>query len=830
MLDFSALARGGGAGAPVIEPRKIFTTLVRNPRFKFPSANQGEVLDKWFDVRARRDNTIKMNTGSGKMLVGLLALQSSLNEGIGPALYVVPDNYLLHQVLAEARDLGIVATDDANSTAYLSGQAILVVNIHKLVNGRSVFGVGERRKQIGAVVVDDAHACLASVDDQFSISLRNDHPVYAELLAIFEEDLKAQSELGIVELKGQDPQSIMLVPFWSWYDKRDRVLECLHRNRESEGLLFNWPLLKEVIPYCQCVFGGRELEIAPRCTPIERIASFDHAKRRIYMTATLADDGVLVTKFQADPIAVAEPVKPKGVGEIGDRMIVVPQEINDQITDDDVKGLAVDIARTKNVTVIVPSERRAEYWQDVASQTLRSENIAAGIDRLKSGIHVGITVLINRYDGVDLPDEACRLLIIDGLPEFLGLSDRIEASVLEGTEVELLRQIQRVEQGMGRGVRSSEDRCAVLLLGSRLAQKVNQPNAREMFTPATLTQLDLGREVTQQVKGKPVSELRPLLDLCIEGNREWWSVGRSRLAHAAEGKKSSVGPAVILQRAAFDSITNSQFKPAEAKLQEAVNGETDRAVRGYLMQQLAEIVHYTDAVTAQATLLSAVGYNRRVIKPLAGIAHVKIKAPTVQAGACRAFIEKRFVDPNGLILFANALADDLRWDKAATDKFEAAVRDLGHLVGFGSQRPDKEYRDGGPDNLWAVGGLHFLVIECKSGVDNDGRLISKDHCNQLLGSVSWFKTTYDPTCTYTPIIIEPVNKFIAEASPSNDMRVVDDEKLKLLRDRVRAFGRALAKDQNYQTDVAIAAQLDRHSFTAAKFVNEYTKGFTRQTA
>jgi superfamily II DNA or RNA helicase len=73
MLDFDALGKGG-SGAKVIEPQKIFTTLIRNSRFKFPSANQGEVLDRWFDKRSRRDNTIKMNTGSGKMLVGLLAV------------------------------------------------------------------------------------------------------------------------------------------------------------------------------------------------------------------------------------------------------------------------------------------------------------------------------------------------------------------------------------------------------------------------------------------------------------------------------------------------------------------------------------------------------------------------------------------------------------------------------------------------------------------------------------------------------------------------------------------------------------------------------------
>ncbi len=45
-----------------------------------------------------------MNTGSGKTTVGLLMLQSCLNEGVGPAVYVVPDNYLVNQVCDEAKN------------------------------------------------------------------------------------------------------------------------------------------------------------------------------------------------------------------------------------------------------------------------------------------------------------------------------------------------------------------------------------------------------------------------------------------------------------------------------------------------------------------------------------------------------------------------------------------------------------------------------------------------------------------------------------------------------------------------------------------------------
>jgi replicative superfamily II helicase len=54
-----------------------------------------------------------MNTGGGKTAVGLLVAQSSLAEGAGPAVYLVPDHYLADQVMTEAVRLGIAVTDNA---------------------------------------------------------------------------------------------------------------------------------------------------------------------------------------------------------------------------------------------------------------------------------------------------------------------------------------------------------------------------------------------------------------------------------------------------------------------------------------------------------------------------------------------------------------------------------------------------------------------------------------------------------------------------------------------------------------------------------------------
>src|SRR6266516_6917839 len=148
----------GPATGTLTEPRKIFAALSEKAaKYDYLRDVQGEVLESWHARRQERDLVIKMNTGSGKTVVGLLVLQSSLNEDAGPAVYVTPDPYLTSQVLAEAAALGIRVVGNPHDPAYLRGEAILVINIHKLFNGRSVFGVGRQgvKIPIGAVLIDD---------------------------------------------------------------------------------------------------------------------------------------------------------------------------------------------------------------------------------------------------------------------------------------------------------------------------------------------------------------------------------------------------------------------------------------------------------------------------------------------------------------------------------------------------------------------------------------------------------------------------------------------------------------------------------------------------
>lgn len=808
VLNFDKL--NAGTASKQIDPRKIFTTLKRDTRFRRPLDEQADVLDAWFTRRAARDLTLKMNTGGGKTVVGLLCLQSSLNEKIKPAVYITPDSFLVAQVLAEARSLGIAATDDEKDPDFIAGRAILVANVHKLFNGRSVFGVGERKIPIGCIVIDDAHACLGVVHDQFCIKSKVGSPVYDGLLELFEEDLKTQSPSGLLDVKAQDASVVMTVPYWAWQDHEDEVLTLLHAHRSSKELEWNWPLLSDSIPLCTCIFGGGRLEIAPRFVPIDRIPAFDSAKRRIYMTATLADDTILVNHFKADAKEVAQPIRPKGGGDIGDRMILAPQEINPDYSVEQIKELVSEIAEDLNVVVIVPSKPRAEFWNDVADQILDKDSIENGVEKLKDG-HVGLTVLINKYDGIDLPGEACELLVIDGLPEVYGLGERLEMLLLDGTKRQLVRQVQRIEQGMGRGVRSSDDHCVVLLLGGRLTQRLHEPDAEEMFSSATRAQIALGKEVAAQIRGKPIDELKPILDLCLTQDDEWVQAGRNAVVNAAPAAGGNLDDNQVMLRSAFDAVRIGRHDVATTQTQKAVNGTAEPKFKGYLMQQLAEYTNFTDPAGAQEIQLAALSHNARLLKPIAGATYTKLSAPVI--GQAKAAIEfmNQFLEGNDLVIWVNGLLDDLEWGEEGSKRFEAAMAALGSFLGFGSQRPEDQIGRG-PDNLWALGGLNYFVIECKSGAVSAPK-ISKGDTNQLNGSIVWFNEKYDKTCTMTPIVVHPKTVFEHAASPHKDIRIINRKGLKNLRDAVRAYAVSLSTTGGFIDARMVEKQLLHHKLS-----------------
>jgi hypothetical protein len=411
-FDFGSLQKRP-AYETVIAPREIFNALPgRSQNLAYLRDGQGSVLDDWFMRRAERDLVIKVNTGGGKTVVGLLILQSCLNERQGPALYVAPDSYLVDQVRNQAADLGLETVTDPRDSDYISGAHIAVVNIHKLMNGRSVFG-GPASTQpdhvpIGSVVVDDVHAAIATTGDQFSLTFSHGSEIHRALWDLFEDALMEQAEGACLALREGDRSAPpQIVPFWEWQKKAGDVVSLMQSHIDDEAVGWKWPLLRDRVNLCRAAFAPQGVEIALPCLPVAEVKGYGQAKRRVFLTATLADDSVLITDFDASSASIAVPIAPKSASDQGDRLILAPQEIDKTISENDVKAAVKALSSKHNVVVLVPSERRARYWRDVADLEVTVSAMPIAVERLRKE-RVGLVVFVNKYDGIDLPDNACR--------------------------------------------------------------------------------------------------------------------------------------------------------------------------------------------------------------------------------------------------------------------------------------------------------------------------------------------------------------------------------------------------------------------------------------
>ena len=94
MVDFKKKRLAASQKRPV-DPIEIYGRLDRASDKGPLRAAQERVLQEWHrSRRAATDVILKLHTGQGKTLLGLLMLQSKLNELDGRALYLCPNLFL----------------------------------------------------------------------------------------------------------------------------------------------------------------------------------------------------------------------------------------------------------------------------------------------------------------------------------------------------------------------------------------------------------------------------------------------------------------------------------------------------------------------------------------------------------------------------------------------------------------------------------------------------------------------------------------------------------------------------------------------------------------
>lgn len=821
-----------------IDPKTLFRMLPKpsGSPYQYPHDIQTDVWNKWFARREANDLIIKMNTGSGKTVIGLLILKSSLNEGFGPALYLVPNTQLKAQVEQTANGLGIRYAESLRDPEFLAGRSILITTVHKVFNGKSQFGirgVSAEHVELGSIIIDDAHSSIPIINQQFTMHVSSSAPQYNELQDLFIDSLKTQSMNGYTAIvDGDATQSISVpVPYWVWHKNHEKVYTILNQyvtvNSSSDsGAQFSWPLIRENLELCDVAFSVNEIEIRLPYPDLTMVPSFENAKRRIYMTATLSDDSVLVTHMGASIDCVSNPIIPDSAGDMGDRIILTPMQTSSCITYETVKKNVQQWSESMNIVVIVPSFQRASSWSQYTKEIHNKESIRSVVQRLNHG-HVGLVVLVARYDGIDLPGDACRILILDGLPEQYSPLDLAEATALSGTERITAQQVQRIEQGMGRGVRSSDDYCAVILLDARLVNRLYAGRGRSYLSPATRAQYELSEKFTNRERNQDISFFKEVIEAFLRRDSNWVNASKRALSDVSYEKQNKEFKIAQAEHVAFESVLAGCYDDAAKSLSSIYSCIADSRYRGWIKQRGASYIDLVDPVSAQRMQRSARADNSLLLKIPGDASSHKLQQVTEQSLAVVDYINQMNYTADEFSIYIDSLLLGLTptTEHGSSEKFEQAFKKLGGLLGFSSSRPDKESGNG-PDNFWVMGERLCWVVEAKSESNPDSQSVSREYLRQLSGSADWFESTLGGHgANYVPIIICPSRVPEWNAFPRKNARVMTFNRLAEFRKALRGFVTAITSGDNFINQRAVSTNLEQFNLMSNQLTQKWTQNF-----
>lgn len=796
MVDFKKRLKRHSAEKP-LDPLEIYDSLDRSSDKGPLRPVQNHVLTQWHDtLRSSRDLIVKLHTGQGKTLIGLLMQQSRLNEKCGPAVYLCPNHFLVDQTCAQAKQFGIQVTtaDEHLPTDFLDGSTILVTTVQKLFNGLTRFGLDAQSIPLGSVVLDDCHACIDSIKQACSIILPSSSKAYDEIVHLFENDLREQGAGTFADIRNGDFDALLAVPYWAWIEHGDSVTAILSKHKADTEIKFAWPLLRDMVTNCLCLVSGKSLEIVPYSPPLHKFGSFYESKYRVFMSATVTDDSFLVRGLGLDRTTIESPLIYPKEKWCGEKMLLMPSLLNTSLTREEiVKGLSAPNTKRKyGVVSLCPSFRLSELWKDNGADVVDGASMLERVEALKNGDCTKAVCIVNRYDGVDLPDDACRILVLDSKPQGTSLFDRYLESCRPESDVMAQRLARIIEQGLGRSVRGEKDYCAIVLAGADLVQAVRSSDVRKYYSAQTRTQIEIGLEIAEFAKEDiadgvdPASALNGLIRKVLERDEGWKDFYSERMSKLKADSPDKKMLDVFSEEAKAERLAEAgRWDEAAGVIQGLLDGTKFTAhEKGWYLQEMARYRYWHQKVESKKVQVAAHTANRYLFKPQEGVSVKKLDAvPLKRVEAIASWVGKSS-EYDDLMIRVEGILTALRFG-ADSDRFERALQQLGEALGYSAERPDKEWGEG-PDNLWCLRKNEYLHVECKNGVDIKRDEISKAESGQMNNSIAWFRKNYSDA-NMTPLIVFPGKKLGKAAGFSETVTVMREKELKRLVRNVRQF-------------------------------------------
>lgn len=729
----------------------------------FPSLRDSQrlVLSSYArDHRGTPDLGIQMPTGEGKTLVALLIADWFLEQGRSVA-YLTGTRHLADQVKEEAEKLGLEAVrfaardyGGAKLDDYHQAQVVGIMNYWVYFNSKPV------PRPADVVIFDDAHLAEQPLSSLQTLRIPNRkgsaRSLYRDVCNLVIAHTDAYAGLRAMQdgtaAPGTPPE---LLSFCDWSAISGAVRDTIESSPfvEDDEARWVWPAVRDHLNRCGVLIGSSAIEIRPYHPPTSLCPGYSKAKQRIYLSATLGSMDDLQRRIGGNPVTRLEPDQPLPPGATGERRLVL-NPTRRQPLDDEPLGWALEqvTAAGGRAAWLCASHAEADTLQDLLTAAGQSVfRLGPGDDDMVetwSRVPNGNLVTAGRYDGLDLPGDVCKLVIITTVPQASSEFERFVVAYLGDASFMRHRVGQRVTQALGRANRIPTDRSLYLGLDPTFAQVLADPAVRASIPDDT----------------RPT--IRDALELYDEGWEatkrscsEFWSPEAMRDGRSVERPQSRPGRRLRPGRATGGS---RDVASADAEVSAATNlwlGDHTAATKAAsnaasLLAAAGETEHAAFWRYVEAHALFDRGRNNDLSKARAALEEATTNGPRT---TWFRRLSRTVDELSGLQARSTDDSDRLfltwdEWQREAGGQLDPALRDgrtlltgthdqqcdalliLARLAGAGAERPPKSEQSA-TDCRWTWSTSkrgERRVWEVKTGRSDS---VPRSDVNQLLGQI-----------------------------------------------------------------------------------------------
>jgi len=768
-----------------IDPIEIFQknkSKITDPGINDLWLGQGDALREWHVARNHDDVAIVLNTGAGKTLIGLLVAQSLVNETKGKVVFACASIQLIEQTREKAEGYGLKVTTyhskKFSNDLFHKGEAVCLTTYQALFNSKSIF----TREELSAVIFDDAHTAEGMIKDHFSLNINRKYlgGLYTSLVEQFRPYYKAVGRSGSFEeiLTGENNKVELLPPFEILKNVAEIQRLLIKANIPNDiNTTFAWEYLKDHLDLCAYLISSSTIQIIPPIIPVSNLAYFQKGIRRVYLSATMLGSDSFIRTFGQELDYIVEPATPAGQCE---RLIIFPEQVYG--VDDD-RIVAKGFIHDRKSLVITPNYHLAEQWQDIGHLPTRM-SLVKDLDDFKNSTGTEKLILAARYDGIDLPGDTCRHLVMDGLPTGTGLLDKYMWESLRLSNILRSTLACRIVQSLGRISRGMNDHGVVLVVGREYVKWLLTPRNQAYLPPFVQKQIKLGLQISESFDSS--DEILAAADACLNRQSDW----------------------IDAYEHFMDDCDTEDIDKGDEILRELAISE-NRFIKKYWDRDFAGAIKIFEKIIAQAFSYSTglgswyslwLGYCLE----LSGDKEAALTYYKRSNGVTKSI--PRFVDDgvnlttNSISAQASNIANEFFINKSATvsipknmhknleflnglgtvNQTEEAIRSLGQYLGLDSSRPDNEHGTG-PDVLWLCERV-ALVLEAKTGKVVEYK---KEDVGQLTDHMQWVEDNYKGNAQL-PAFVGHLKGATTKANPAKNVFVIELSVFKELGDKLIA--------------------------------------------